>query len=177
MENVFIALISASSALVGVWITQYYENIKRKSEEKRWYVDYFLGRKIDALTNLYAALVDCYSTLDFYEVCAPATIQEFRDKVSIKVDVFLRAKATASIYLNDEAENLMIDVCGVFKHGRMAVWLNLPKGECPADRKSYDSRAKDVTDDGHLEEKYKKAVEWFKNNLNPKILEGLKGHG
>jgi len=47
MELLYI-IIGAACSLIGVYITQYYESKKRKSEEKRWYADYFLGRKIDA---------------------------------------------------------------------------------------------------------------------------------
>lgn len=174
MENILGTLITVASTLGAVWLTQSHEKEKWKLEDRRWYTDYFLGRKIDALSALYAALVDCYYTLDFYSACPPTTMQEFRDKVSAKVDIFLRANATASIYLNDEAQSLLIDVCGAFKHGRMAFFLKLPDSVCPVDKKHYDDRAQDWSDGDRLQPKYEKAVAWFKNNLNPRVLEGLR---
>ena len=56
MTEILVALIVAGSTLAGVLITQHYESKKRKSEEKRWYADYFLRKQDDALNNLYAAL-------------------------------------------------------------------------------------------------------------------------
>ncbi|MFC1893557.1 hypothetical protein ACFLYR_05955 [Chloroflexota bacterium] len=45
-------IISALSALFGVWLTQRYESKKRESEERRWYADYFLGRKMTRLKTI-----------------------------------------------------------------------------------------------------------------------------
>jgi hypothetical protein len=67
MNQVILAsIISAASALIGVWITQYYNAKKNQSEEKRWYSDYFLKAKIEALQNVYSTLNDCFSTLRQY---------------------------------------------------------------------------------------------------------------
>lgn len=80
-QTILVAIISAASALLGVWIAQRYESIRRKSEQRRWYADYFLGRKFDALNNLYASLVDCHFTMNFYGNYPPSTLQEFMEKV------------------------------------------------------------------------------------------------
>jgi len=87
-EIILVGIISATSALLGVCITQRYELRKRESEERRWYADYFLGRKIDALNNLHATLFDCYFTMNFYGNCSPSTLQEFKEKPNkcLKID-------------------------------------------------------------------------------------------
>jgi len=125
-ETILVGIISATSALLGVGITQLHESKKRKSEERRWYADYFLGRKIDALNNLYVALVDCHFIMNFYGNFPPSTLQEFKEKVLPKEDAYLRSKVIASIYLDDKADNIMSNALGAFRHASMAIWLSLP---------------------------------------------------
>ena len=137
-ETILVGIISTVSALLGVWITQRYESRKKESEERRWYADYFLGRKIDALSNLYATLVDCHFTMNFYGNCPPSTLQEFKEKVLPKEEAYLRAKVMASIYLDDETNKIMSNALGAFRQASMAIWLSLPNDQCPANNNSYD---------------------------------------
>jgi len=169
-ETILVGIISAASALLGVWITQRYESRKRESEERRWYADYFLGRKIDALNNLYATLVDCHFTMNFYGNCPPSTLQEFKEKIQPKEGAYLRAKAMASIYLDDEADKIMSNALGAFRQASMAILLSLPNEQCPANKNSYDSSSRDL-DWGIFVETYEKAVACLKDKLNPKVLE------
>lgn len=170
-ETILVSILSAASVLLGVWITQYYESRKRKSEERRWYAEYFLSRKIDALNNLYTTLVDCFFTMNFYGNLPPSTLQEFKEKVQPKEEAYLRAKVIASIYLDDEADKIMSNALGAFRQASMAIWLSLPNDQCPANKNSYDS-------DRNLNwlnfnETYKKAVACLRDMLNPKVLEGV----
>ncbi|MDI6869275.1 MAG: hypothetical protein QMD88_06810 [Coprothermobacterota bacterium] len=169
-ETILVSIISASSALIAVWITQHYELRKRESEERRWYADYFLGRKIDALNNLYAALVDCHFTLNFYGNCPPSTLQEYKEKVQPKEEAYLRAKVMASIYLDEEADKIMSNALGAFRQASFAIFLSLPEGECPLNKNSYDSKIRDF-DWKVFSEAYEKAVACLKDKLNPKVLE------
>ena len=137
-ETICVGIISAASALLGVWITQHYESRKRESEERRWYADYFFGRKIDALSDLYAALIDCYSTMLFYASSPPSTLREYKENVQAKKDAYWRAKAMASVYLDDKANEIMTNALGAFKQAGMAIWLSLPDDECAATKDSYD---------------------------------------
>ena len=171
-EIILVGIISAVSALLGVYITQRYESRKRESEERRWYADYFLGKKIDALNNLYATLVDCYFTMNFYGNCPPSTLQEFKEKIQPKEEAYLRAKVMASIYLGDEADKIMSNALGTFRQASMAIWLSLPNDQCPANKNSYSPNIRDLnwTD---FRGKYEKAVAFLKDMLNPKILESV----
>lgn len=172
IETILVGIISATSALLGVWITQRYESRKRESEERRWYADYFLGKKIDALNNLYATLVDCYFTMNFYGNCPPSTLQEFKEKIQPKEETYLRAKVMASIYLDGEADKIISSALGAFRQASMAIWLSLPTSECPANKNSYGPSIRDLnwSDFGG---KYEKAVACLKDMLNPKILESV----
>ena len=126
MREALVAIISAASALLGVFITQFYESRKRALEEKRWYAEFFLGRKIDALNSLYAALVDCHYTINFYGNDPPSTMQEFKEKIQSKENAYLRAKVIASIYLDEGADKIMDYALGAFRQSSMAIWLRTP---------------------------------------------------
>mgnify|MGYP000908844191 CR=1 FL=1 len=172
-ETIQVGILSAVSALLGSLIAQWYESKKRKSEEKRWYADYFLGRKTDALSNLYAALVDCHFAMNFYGNCPPTTLQEFKEKVQPKEETYLRAKVMASIYLADDADKIMASALGAFRQASMAIWLSLPKGECPVDKSSYDSAVMKF-DWSNFSNAYEAAVSCLKTELNPKVLDNFK---
>jgi hypothetical protein len=168
-ETILVGLITAASALLGVWITQRHESRKRESEERRWYADYFLGRKIDALNNLYAALVDCHFTMNFYGNCPPSTLQEFKEKVQPKEEAYLLAKVMASIYLDEEADRIMSNALGAFKQASMAILLSLPDDQCPVNKNSYSPEIRSF-DWGRFSDAYDKAVACLKAMLNPKVL-------
>jgi hypothetical protein len=149
------AFIAAVAALLGVFITQYHESTKRKSEELRWYTDYFLGKKIDALDNLHIALYDCFYALNFYGNYPPTKLQEFNENVQSKVDSYLKALVLASVYLNDEGNSLMAECLGSFRQASFAIFLHLPDDQCKANKESYSS------DTSHLD--WKGLVEHYDN--------------
>ena len=170
IDIILVSIISASSALWGVWITHHYESKKRKSEEKRWYADYFLGRKIDELNNLFVALVDCHFIMDFYGNFPPSTLQEFKEKVQPKEDAYLKAKVKASIYFDNKADKIMSNALSAFRQASRAIWLSLPDDQCPANKNAYNSKMKNLNWE-RFQKTYKKAVSCLKEKLNPKILE------
>jgi hypothetical protein len=169
-ETILVGIIVAASTLLGVWITQRYESKRRESEERRWYADYFLGRKIDALNNLYATLVDCHFTMNFYGNCPPSTLQEYKEKVQTKEEAYLRAKVMASIFLDDETSKIMSGVLGAFRQAGMAIWLSLPADQCPANKNLYDQSVINFDWVG-FNKTYDSAVACLKDMLNPKVLE------
>ena len=172
MTETIWGVIAVGGTLLGVLITQYYDLRKRESEERRWYADYFLGRKIDALNNLYAALVDCHFAMNFYGNCPPATLQEFKEKVQSKEEAYLRAKVMASIYLDDEADRIMSSALGAFRQANRAIWLRLPDVECFVN-KDLDDLSDTEFDWNNFTGTYKKAVACLKERLNPDILEHI----
>jgi hypothetical protein len=167
---IIVPIISAASALFGVWITQRGESRRRASEERRWYADYFLGRKIDALDNLFAALVDCHFTMNYYGNYPPSTLQEFKEKVATKEESYLMSKVRASIYLHDDAKQIMSSALGAFRQTSMAILLSLPDDECPANKDSYDRDTR-YLDWANFMQTYESAVSCLENMLNPAVLE------
>jgi len=174
-ETVLVGLITATSALLGVLITQRYESKKRESEERRWYADYFLGRKVDALNNLYAALVDCYFTMHYYGSLPPFTLHEFKEKIAPKEESFVRAKVMASIYLDNKAEDIMFKALGAFKQASMAIWLSLPDEECPVNKNSYSEKIRNMDWD-RFTKTYEEAISCLKDLLNPKVFQQVRKH-
>jgi hypothetical protein len=169
MREALVAIISAASALLGVFISQFYESRKRASEEKRWYAEFFLGRKIDALNSLYAALVDCHYTMNFYGNDPPSTMQEFKEKIQSKENAYLRAKVIASIstYLDEEADKTMNYALGAFRQASMAIWLRTPDNP---HRNKYDASTRDL-DWPQFGKRYEAAVACLKIMLHPQVLE------
>jgi len=163
------AFIAAVAALLGVFITQYYESRKRKSEELRWYTDYFLGKKIDTLNNLHIALHDCFYALNFYGNNPPTKLQEFNENVQSKVDSYLKALVLASVYLNDEGNSLMADCLRSFRQASFAIFLSLPDDQCKANKESYISSTRYLDWKG-LGGNYDNAKAYLKEILNPKSL-------
>ena len=47
LDGLLSAVIASVSMLIGVVIAQFFGFLNRKSEEKRWYAQYFLDLKID----------------------------------------------------------------------------------------------------------------------------------
>ncbi len=129
-----------------------------------------MGRKIDALNNLYVALVDCHFTMNFYGNMPPSTLQEFKEKVQPKEEAYLRAKVMASIYLDDEAEKIMSRALGAFRQASMAIWLSLPNDQCPANQISYSESTRRMDWQGFMDS-YEKSVSCLKSMLNPKVLQ------
>jgi hypothetical protein len=131
------------------------------------YAQFFLGRKIDALNSLCAALVDCHFTMNFYGNVPPSTMQEFKEKVQPKEEAYLRTKVIASIYLDNDADKKMSAALGAFRGASKAIWLRVPDNP---HKDSYDSKTQEL-DWPQLEKSYEEAVACLKNMLNPQILE------
>jgi hypothetical protein len=169
MEVILVGILSALSALAGTLITQLYESRRRLSEENRWYAEFFLSRKVDALQNLYAALVECHHTLNFYGNVPPKTLIEHREQVMSRVEAYLKAMSLASLYLDDEAENILSKALGAFRQASMAIFLSLPDDQCPANKDSYPEIIKNLDWKAFLKA-YESAAQYLKKILNPHIL-------
>ena len=64
----FTSLTTGLVALAGIWITQ-------KSQQNRWYADFFLKRKIDSISDFQVALHEYISALNNFD---SSTIYSFR---------------------------------------------------------------------------------------------------
>jgi hypothetical protein len=158
--------------LLGVLISRIFDERKRKSEERRWYAGFFLGRKFEALQQLFAALVDCHFAMNYYGSMPPRTIQEYRDAVSPKEQAYIRAKVMASLYLDDEAEEIMSEASGAFRQASLSIWLRIPKEELPVDPDTYDASTKRL-DWVEFNKSYEAAVDCLRSLLHPTALKEI----
>jgi hypothetical protein len=172
-DTVLVGMISAGAALLGMGVSQFSEWTKRRRDGRRWYATFFLGRKLDALNALHAALVDCHFTMNFYGSFAPRTLQEYKDKIQPKEEAYLRARVLASLFLDDRGEKIMAEALGAIRQAGMSIWLHLPENEFPAGaevQRSYPDEIRQL--DWQLFVKtYETAVAYLKGQLNPKTLE------
>lgn len=168
MSDVMIAVIPALGVLIGVSISQIFELIKRRSEERRWYAEFFLGRKVDSMHKLYANLVSCYRTLIIYGNVNPQRLQVYEQNVQHVIDTFFDSFAMGSLYLNEEQKEPVLKALGAFRQTSMAIWLQL--SDCPVDKDGYDKSTK-IIDWVLLRESFENADNILKTILNPKVLE------
>jgi hypothetical protein len=117
IDGVVIALISGFMALLGVLISQLFEYLKRRSEERRWYADYFLPKKFNAIHDLYAQLQTTYG-ITIYRNRKLKNEDEYQTYVVKEVNELTRRFHLANIYLpedvNKKIENfkkLITDAC------------------------------------------------------------------
>ena len=156
-----VGIIVAASALFGVGLTLFFEWLRRKSEERRWHADYFLGRKIDALSNLLVTLTDCHFTMNFYGNYPPDTLEEYKNKIQSKETDFFRAKALSYIYLDTEGDKIMSEVLGAFRQAGILIHRNI--GTSDSAKIEWDGFVK----------KYENAITWLKKKLNPEVLKDV----
>jgi len=166
------ALGALMSALAGVLMTQLYALFKRRSEERRWYAEFFLGKKIDTISTLYAALVDYFFAIDRYLNSPPPTLMAYYENFHSKKQAYWRAIAMATIYMGHETRTVVVRAANVFEQASTAILLNLPDSECPLDKNSYDPSAWNV-DQSELVDAHSEAVECLSEMLNPDVLERM----
>ena len=171
-EVIIVALMATASTISGVIIAGYYDSKRRGSEEKRWYADYFLGKKIDALNNLYASLVDCHSTLNLFGNNPPLTLNEFKENVETTVKAYKRAKAMASVYLDEDGDKILSKSLGAFQQAYLAIWLSLPDKELSVSKSSYSSETRNL-DWENFYNAYKDSEKYLREKLNPKVLNSI----
>ena len=157
------------SALVGVLLTQLYEMLRARSGERRWYAEFFLGRKIDAISDLYAALIDYFLAIDRNLASPPASLSAYYEHCDSKKQAYWRAMAMATIYLDSETRDAVIRAASAFDQASTAILLGLPDDECPLDKGSYDASAS-IVNRSELVDAHGEAAERLREMLDPAVL-------
>jgi len=173
-ETVAIGILSAATALLAVIVERVFEERQKCSEEKRWYADYFLGRKIDAIASLYSELIDWQYAVHLYGHVSLATLEEYKKQVQTREVSFRRAMVMAKVYLDEESEKTIRNVFAVFCEASQAIWFSLPDEEIPNIKKAnYDDDVKRI-EWARFYDTYNKASECLGRLLNPDMLEKLR---
>ncbi|HVX48228.1 MAG TPA: hypothetical protein VHA05_02615 [Candidatus Saccharimonadales bacterium] len=100
-DPIAVGIISSASVLAGVAITQIFEYLKRRSDEKRWYADYFLPKKFDAILDFYAQLQTAHGALLVQRHRKIADKDELEEKVISPVNQLTHKYHLAGAYLSE----------------------------------------------------------------------------
>lgn len=155
--------------VLGSLLTFFYEERKRKSEEKRWLSEHFMDRKLNSINELWMSLLDSKDAIlraipDEYESKA-----DFQEKVSYKVERYRKALLVASVYIAENEMKLLNGALGALNQASTALFLNLPDDISGVKGSAYSDKIKSVNYDLVLESS-KEALEVLQPLLNPKIL-------
>ena len=158
-------LIGASGALIGIFISRYYNLQDKKIEEKRWYAQYLLNLRIESYRKLQISLEDCYNAYRIYGKANQHTSGDLA-KLKKSIDELRYAISTISIYFVDCEKYFWIDVLKDME----SFYLNIAEN-------------KELSDSDWLmfQNDYEAARSCFHNLLNPtdlreyieKIMESL----
>lgn len=169
MNEILVAILTGSFALFGVIIAMWFDNRRGNLEHQRWYAEHFIDQKLNSLRELHVALVDCYFTLNHYGNCPPKTRVEYNEMNAPKEAIYLRKKVMASIYFNDNEDEVFAEMLGAFRQANMAIWLLLPDAELQVNKAAYSDHTRNL-DWKRLTDKYKATINLLKMKLAPEML-------
>jgi hypothetical protein len=181
--------ITAVSTLVAVFLTQRWENTRRRqdrdaetvrrqedrtAEESRWFSDHFLSNKLDALRDFHAALHNYWFTVASF-ADRPATdfeSEELDTAIGDKDDAYLHSLDVASLYLSDADETTLRDVLVEFRNANTALRFQQNAKRRPQSAPPPGSLFAEV-DTRRLRDAYKNGSNCLTRLLNPPILRRL----
>jgi hypothetical protein len=169
MNELWVAVITGFFTLGGVIVTLWFENKRSAREHTRWYVDHFIGDKLENLRKLHDALVDCHFSMNLYGNFPPQTLDEFKEKVASKQDAYLRAMVIGSMYLNKRERDIFSKALGAFRQANMAIWLSLPDDQLQVNRLSYGEKMRSLDWERFIST-YEEASKVLEDKLNPESL-------
>jgi hypothetical protein len=119
-------VVATGAAVINAYLT-------RRFEHKKWYAQFFLTPKLDALRALHAALIKSHYEINLRAVAdRPITLRDFKEQAEAPKDKFFQALALAEIYMDEESSKEMHAVLGALRQMTMSIWLRLPQSELPA---------------------------------------------
>ncbi len=171
-KEVILATVPALIVLVSVFITQIFNEKRRKGEALRWYADYFIKERIKNFLELNANLHDAYDVINLHSAAPLLTDREFREKVLSKTNNFRRSMAIASAYLHSEAAEALKTFAKAMNQAETAIYMTLPDNEMPKGfvRKSYPPEIS-VIDYLSLSNSFKQACQFLNDEINPPELD------
>lgn len=160
-------LLGAVIALTSVFLTLLFDVLKRASEERRWYAEFFLGRKVEALHNLHTAVVEGYFLILRYKgVSTPEEAQQFKIDVGSPTLTLARAYTKAILYLDRRSQD-KIDAFVSF-YNEVA---HIIADRATSNSEGKNSNSKDYSLDlTKLDKGYIEATELLRQMLNPPAL-------
>jgi Uri superfamily endonuclease len=153
-------LLPVAALVLGILLTELFNLLKLRSEERRWYADHFLDRKVGAFAEAYAALLECQLSITEWVNDPNLLIPDWRATVRADMTACGRAVALAGLYLEEPDRSLMEAARKELWHvGWLAVGLS---GE--------DAFREDLRE---METKVSRAVEVLRDRLYPQSVRKL----
>ena len=168
--GLFYSVFPVLTAAAGFLFSQYSENKKRESEEKRWYIDHLLDRKIDSFVTLYSSLQDCFLSVTLYKSHAPG---EF-DNYGRKQEVYISSLSNAAIYLTHDEFQAMYDFLTAYIQAKDAIYYALPTSDDSiiAKKQSLPPEVL-IIDRGRLNVTFREAMDTLRKHIHPVILKQI----
>jgi len=157
-------IIGAIIPIITFSITQYFDYKKFKSEEKRWYGEYFLKLKVDTIKNLHSVMEECYFIYNKYLNLSPISIKEYNEYVCGKSEDYRDAKVMAEIYLDEEQNKILSHMLEVLRKADNAIKI------CAEQNIGVNGLTNPPFDWKEFLQAREDAVNVFKELLNPKSL-------
>lgn len=174
VNELSLILIGSVSALSGVLISEIFGYLKRKSEEKRWYVQHFLGLKIDALKNLHNSLEDCYKTFNIYGNTGVQNWTQYQTEILTIEEKYRTAIRMAIIYLSNEEKEIFESFLGQVRQIGSAIRSDIPAPQVGSRRnrlsQSVSITLPMVNNWPTFIDSYNAAVDCVRELLNPRQL-------
>lgn len=115
-ETVWVALITATAAILGAAVPQIFQTLNRKFEIQKWKAEFYMHGRIDAITSLHVAAYDLHETLSSLniELATPGPIEQIAfhqlsKTGQEKYDAFHKALLFSTAYLEEDKVNDALD--------------------------------------------------------------------
>ena len=145
-------------------ITQYIEYMKLKSEEKRWYGEYFLKLKVNTIKNLQSVMEECFFIYNKYLNLSPIPLNDYYTYVAGKSEDYRNAKVMAEIYLTETQNRILSNMLGKFREADNAI------KRCSQQNITINKLQNPPFNFGAFVETHVDAVDVFRELLNPRSL-------
>jgi hypothetical protein len=119
------ALIGLIGVVLGAVISEVGAIARTKSQEgaadTRTQAEFYLDRKVDALTNLYSQLEETHRTLNDNMGLDPEDEEKYWEEVQPKVSEFRNAVRRDGIFLSKEQDELLHEALGQFRQASIHI--------------------------------------------------------
>jgi len=107
MSDVILGIIIGSIITIGTFtVTQIFDYFRLKSEERRWYSEYFLNLKIENLQDMHQKLEDCTNIFLYkWGFLEKFTIDDIKKQLEPFVIEYMNAVKKAMIYLDRKGKD------------------------------------------------------------------------
>ncbi|MCH8341613.1 MAG: hypothetical protein IIA51_08690 [Chloroflexi bacterium] len=167
------AAVSALGALLATVINNQYAESRRKAEDRKWYAEHFLSRKINALSELYSSMVNTKAVLEKNKLSPPESYADFKEKVMNHVDRWDTVRALAWVYLSNDEREVLNSLRWQFRRGALAITLNLEDEQLEITIDASFEHEIKTMDWKRLDNAFEAARELMEELLSPDVLKGI----